>query len=362
MTNLHLKEQKQDFPYSFSDKKLPPPDFIAKNNCDTSIIDPQDLENYETFSIAQEVLRQNDPIFDFNLFWQMLLKENSQYRKGFFPRIESKILGVIAFDTAKATDFLGKIIRSKESANVLVRIVKLSEIYELLKEIDEWFSKKDKRFKEFTELTEHADNFQELLGIAVQAQIGLPEEKQAQFEQSIQKLREFAEKRRSLEYDLISEVVDIHYNLIHFMLLDPDASAIYLYWIQQVNDCLQWTFSESMALTVAKYHPRIFKKGGKNNSDEYVEIAKLINNANTQEFDANKIVFPRDESLKQLVQILDRMRSESPQEGYPYETTLKMRLEFLRKKFKIQSFRNTLTSKARSIFGGLKTKFPSSSK
>ncbi len=388
------KGQEKNTPsFSFNEKKLPAPLSILRIDNSEFNIDINNLSTFETQAVCREVLDRKSEDLVFSILWKMLLKENDQYRAGYFPRREAKLKGIYAFDTAKEVDFYGRRIRSKEDEEKLGRIVKLSEMYELLREIDEWFSHKKRRATEAENLTLGADTQSELevsmeeLNHAINSLVEVMStllssdttiaeidayqhllEQQKKIKNgelvrlhAIAKIQEIAEERRSLEGHLLSEIIDLHYNLLHMIIIDPQATEMYRQWIDVINSCLGWSFFESAAVVMAKYHSRIFRTRGRNSDNEYLEITKIVNssesNDDPEKLDPTKINFPTDKSLKELVQIMDRMRAEKTRVENPYEVSLKMRVDQLYREFRIDHSRYYLYSKISKFFLGIQEKF-----
>lgn len=280
----------------------------------TPLVDIQKISDAPTQEVAQAVLQ--NPEFGKQVLKALLLLENYQYRGGKFPAIMSKAKGVYIIDTAFATDEHGNKIRTKEKADVLERIVKFSEIYELFIEIDKWFSDKEKLIKEYLFLVDVTEKFAYLVSrYAFESQ-----DKKEEFENTVIQLNKYTQERKNLEYKLITEIVDLHYNLVHLMFLDKKRSPIYEYWLNTINQCLGWNLEESLALTITKYHVRVFQSDGVNNPNEYEQTALLVNDAFN--LDPNKIRFPENHQLKKLVQVLNRMRRENRNPDIPEEISL----------------------------------------
>lgn len=225
---------------------------------------------------------------------KLLEIENTLYRNGQPPEIESKLLALIAYDLTNATDFAGNAVRTKETPEQLEKIIKVSEVMELQIELDRWFNEKSRKKQQERSL---------LLEQAVEA---LNSQDNGGNEQLIEELKIWVEEEKQLEFELISEIIDLFYNLLQLMEIDNRNSYLYYLWVIKICNCLGWNVNEAYALTVAKYHHRNFKNAGSNSFDtEYKLIGTIMNSSDNN--DESKINFPSNKQLKQLHNLLEEM-------------------------------------------------------
>lgn len=256
-------------------------------------LDLSKLSEYSTQELVQAVLKNQE--LGIQVIWQMLEVENQQYRNGLPPKIEAKILGVIAHDLANATDFDGQPVRTKETPQQLAQIIKISEVDELLVELDRWYSRKSKFRQEHILHQETIDTISHLVSLVD------PEKKsEINCADLIAKLEVLAASKTNLEYKLVGEIVDLYYNLVQLIRIDPIGADVYAYWIQEINEALSWHLNEALALTIAKYHNRIFVSGGKN---DFQTENKLIGEI------MQTVPFPDNAKLKILFGILEDLRA-----------------------------------------------------
>jgi hypothetical protein len=307
---------------------LEPNETHTKSEVVAPIIDITNIKNTPTEELAQAILK-NEKLGRFAIY-QMLLEENKQYRNGEFPKIESKILALVAHDVAEAKDFEGNCVRTKETAEQLKEIVKISECNELLVAIDAWFSRKTKREAEIQLHSQLIELLEQLIIIQ-----GIEEAQKDSAQLLIGQYRVLINEKNRLDFELISEIIDIYYNLVQLSLIDIDHQVIYEYWINELNSILNWTTAQALAVTVAKYHTRIHKSNGKNSSEEYTQIALIANSFDNQNI--NKILFPVNGQLKQLVRFIKRIREG---EGEA-EITLKMHYNNLKRNYIRQNGHST---------------------
>ncbi len=280
-------------------------------------ITADELSQLSTAQAAQMVL--NDTQLGIDIIAKVFLEvENQQYRKGEDPEVVAKLLALIAPNGASAKDFNGQLIRTKESPEELAQMVKISEIDELAHEISRWFEGKMED-DTFITICEAIESYTDLLVLASSQSLdGLDFERHSRVIKRLQKEKEAA---MNAPFELIAEIVDLHYNLLQLLKIDPEGTKVYTYWINQINLILKWKPNEAFALVVSKYHRRIFGSNGANDFEgEYSEIAKLVNRPD--EFDENKLPFPDNLQLVQLFELVNRMRRTRPIQQDPNEISL----------------------------------------
>ena len=262
------------------------------------------LFNSSTSQIIAETLKK--PKHGFAVILQILNAENIQYRTNpvtkhsKYPRIEEKLLAICGYNLTKAQNFLDRDVRTKEK--VLnggvkpARSVKVSETMELQIALDAYFNGRENIEKEIKILKASTLLYNELISKIPNLDKEILEKVAKQKEE----LEELVEKKKNLENELISEIVDIYYNLTHLMSLDKENMRLYEHWFLKLNQILGWTTTQAISLTIAKFHARI-RNSGKNTSKEYEEIKNCLIQTGA--------LFPTYEQLVELFEYAEQINS-----------------------------------------------------
>lgn len=313
-----------------------------------STIDVTNLSAYETQDLVDAV-RKNGTL-GIQTIWQMLQAENRHYRSsadypnGKNPKVEAKILSLIAHDLASAVDFDGNPVRTKETQEELAQTIKVSETTELLIELEYWFdtNKRKKVKAEIATVSKSISVMERARTALIQSltfvTLENADDETLHFLDEVialsDELHEQSKKHDLLvksknhaEFKLVSEIVDLFYNLVQLQAIDYRNSEVYGNWIREICNILGWKFEEALALTIAKYHYRNYKQNGKNDfNSEYKLIGNVLNLAD--EHDTDKITFPDNKQLKKLYSSLEVM--VQPEIKVP---TRKRLTKFLKRKF-----------------------------
>lgn len=189
----------------------------------------------------------------------ILTQENNRYRSGKPPSREAKVMSLVGTrgkkDLASLYTFDGQLLRTKESAGKLAQIVKICEVQEVLVAISNWFD----------------------------------------------------EDKRGKSGELIAEITDLYYNLVHLRYIDSVSAEFYDYIIAQLNRCLGWSMSQALSLVTAKYFTRMCKYEGKNAFDsEYEAIGFFMHLPDREPQNTlGKMPFPSDVQLKELFTLVE---------------------------------------------------------
>lgn len=269
------------------------------------------LLNYST----QEVVKKALADLEFGLYtiWHGIAEENLQYRSkkdaegniisSHYPSIVAKLLALIGGNLTLAVDLYGRPVRGKETPEQRKEIMKFSEIAELSAVLQQWQNRKEIH-KEAEALTETLQQWDETINLLIKAVGPTPEVQNLLLkkQETEKELEKMLYEKKHLQHELICETVDLYYNLIHLMYLDSSNIQLYQAWCEQLNQALGWTTQQAVALTLAKYHTRIYLSGGRNNSEEHDEMARCLEEGN--------IPFPTNEQLAKLLEVTELMRSE----------------------------------------------------
>lgn len=204
---------------------------------------------------------------NYHLSYQLLIgpiltQENNRYRSGKSPRREAKVMSLVGTrgkkDLASLRTFDGQLLRTKETEGQLAQIVKICEVQEALVAISNWFD----------------------------------------------------DDKRGKAGELIAEITDLYYNLIHLRYIDsksPESVELCDWIILELNKCLGWSISQALSLVTAKYFTRMCKYEGKNAFEsEYEAIGFFMHLPDVEQDNVfGKMRFPNDEQLKELFTLIE---------------------------------------------------------
>lgn len=88
--------------------------------------------------------------------------------------------------------------------------------------------------------------------------------KQPEIDEVLGVISRFIDNKGDTEVEVLSEIADIFYNLIHLTETDSDAKPTYIKGFKKLIDIIGYTSQQANLLAIAKYHYRMFKNGGKN--------------------------------------------------------------------------------------------------